>query len=422
MLTLAVVVALVLVFAMQSLVGIPESVAAAGLIKPLNLASDWWRLGTATALHGNLLHIVANCTVLWTFGNTLEERAGWRTLAFVYSVSGIMGSLASVWLLDATSIGASGAVLGVVACAGLVDYRDPADERASIAVAAGRTLALTALLGGVLHRVVDNAAHAGGVLAGVLAGFLLTRGPVSLPLATAALAVIVAGTSLAGVRVFRAAPAAASRVSQVADHVDVQEARVTLRVSPGLEGVEYAITNIGTRPLTAWEVGFYADDGIRRVGSIVGDTCRPVEGVAGWLRPGQTFGGGFRSIRGTSRRGLTARADVVLIDGAGFSGSPARYQAMLDGRAHRLEELRATAESLLQAMEMPDEEADRFLTARIDERARAAEERRQPLLISPLLAARRNAGQKHGRWRESAGSAAEAAGNAAETLARCDVR
>lgn len=99
-------------------------------------------------------------------------------------------------------------------------------------------------------------------------------------------------------------------------------------------------------------MGFYADDGTRRVGSIVGDTCRPVERVTGWLRVGQTHSGGFRSIRGTSRRGLTARADVVLIDGAGFSGSAARYQAMLDGRAHRLEELRATAESLQQAMAM----------------------------------------------------------------------
>lgn len=45
MLTLALVIGLGLIFATQSLVGIPESVAAAGLIKPLNLASDWWRLG-----------------------------------------------------------------------------------------------------------------------------------------------------------------------------------------------------------------------------------------------------------------------------------------------------------------------------------------------------------------------------------------
>lgn len=422
MLTLALVIGLGLIFATQSLVGIPESVAAAGLIKPLNLATDWWRLGTATTLHANLLHIFANCSVLWTFGKVLEERAGWRTLAFVYSVSGITGSLASIWLLDAPSIGASGAVLGVVACAGLVDYREPADERASVAVAAGRTLALTALLGGVMYWVIDNAAHAGGVAAGVIAGLWLTRGPIPLPVATVALTVVAAAAGLAGVRVFRAAPALASRVSQVADHVDVPEARVTLRISPGLEGVEYAITNTGTRPLTAWEIGFYADDGARRVGSIVGDTCRPVEGVTGWLRVGQTHSGGFRSIRGTSRRALTARADVVLIDGAGFSGSPARYQAILDGRAHRLEELRATSESLRQAMAMPDEEADPFLTARIDERARASEVRRLPLLIQPLLEARRNAGQKNGRLRESAGRGAEAARHAADALAQCDVR
>lgn len=105
------------------------------------------------------------------------------------------------------------------------------------------------------------------------------------------------------------------------------------------------------RASVAVEIGFYTDDGARRVGSIVGDTCRPVEGVTGWLRVRQTHSGGFRSIRGTSRRALTARADVVLIDGAGFSGSPARYQAMLHGRAHRLEELRATSESLRLAMD-----------------------------------------------------------------------
>lgn len=416
---------LVVVFAVQLVVGVRPSIAAAGLVKELVADGDWWRLLTACFLHANLLHLLANVGALEAFGRLVDERTSARHLLAVYVSAGIGGSLFSLWLSRATSIGASGAVLGLVAFSLVIGYRERADAPA-LFVHARKVLLITGAVGAVLYRFIDNAAHLGGAMTGLAAGLWFVRAtavrPLPLLAGWVAGAALLAGAATAATMVMRARTASVPLVSQVTDHAPVPEARVTVKIWPGLEGVEYAVTNVGTRGLTAWEVGFYADDGTRRVGSFAGDVCRPVKERPGWMRPGQTHVESFRRVVGESRHGLSARVDVVLIDGGAFSGSRARYDAMLEGRQFRLTELEAIHAALKTAATMPPADAERLLTGVIDVRAAASEQARQPVLITELLTARREAELHPDRFAAALQTLTAQTQRMADSLRRCDAR
>jgi membrane associated rhomboid family serine protease len=90
-----------------------------GLIPSAFLADatgNWYRLFTATFLHGDLLHLGANMLFLWVFGRGLEHELGGWFLP-LYFACGVAGGLASVVLRsgsDVPGIGASGAISGLM--------------------------------------------------------------------------------------------------------------------------------------------------------------------------------------------------------------------------------------------------------------------------------------------------------------------
>ncbi len=88
----------------------------------------------------------------------------------IYFVSGIAGSLASIWWYENTiSIGASGAIFGLFGAIFALALKGVLDMKAlfSMWVFVGISL-LFGVTGGI-----DNAAHIGGLLAGVVMGLLL---------------------------------------------------------------------------------------------------------------------------------------------------------------------------------------------------------------------------------------------------------
>src|SRR5262249_36156640 len=78
---------------------------------PLTLGGQPWRLLSCVFVHGGILHIAMNMWCLWSLGELAEGLFGHVTFAFVYLVTGIAGSVASVWWHPGgVSVGASGAV------------------------------------------------------------------------------------------------------------------------------------------------------------------------------------------------------------------------------------------------------------------------------------------------------------------------
>ena len=85
---------------------------------------EWWRLITAAFLHYGILHLGLNMLVLWIIGPPLEEYFGHGRYLLVYLVSGLAGSAgALLWSPDVLTVGASGAIWGIMGAALVLEGR-----------------------------------------------------------------------------------------------------------------------------------------------------------------------------------------------------------------------------------------------------------------------------------------------------------
>lgn len=75
---------------------------------------ELWRLVTSGFLHLDLVHLACNMYSLHIIGNQMETFIGKKKYVFVYFVSMIVGNLLSVTLNNSSSVGASGAIFGLL--------------------------------------------------------------------------------------------------------------------------------------------------------------------------------------------------------------------------------------------------------------------------------------------------------------------
>jgi len=146
---------------------------------PETLAGQWWRLFTCMFVHAGLLHVAINMWVLWDVGNLLERLTGNIGYLVLYILSGLFGSLASVyWNPQVVSVGASGAVFGVFGgLMGFLMLRSdsvPKHFLASMRRSGFMFLMYNVIFGLAIPRI-DMAAHAGGFVSGVLFGAILSQ-------------------------------------------------------------------------------------------------------------------------------------------------------------------------------------------------------------------------------------------------------
>lgn len=185
MVTQALVALNVLVFVILAVQGIALNPPTQALIDrganyaPLTLGGQPWRLVTALFLHGGFLHILFNMWCLWDLGGLCESLYGHVTFALVYLISGVGSSLASVWWHPAIpSVGASGAVFGIVGAL-IASYYLGEFTMPRFAISGNlRSLLIFVAYNAVLGQVfggVDNAAHIGGLVTGLVFGALIAR-------------------------------------------------------------------------------------------------------------------------------------------------------------------------------------------------------------------------------------------------------
>jgi membrane associated rhomboid family serine protease len=137
---------------------------------------EWWRLFTATMLHGSPAHLLGNLITFLTVGLLLEPMIGIGWFSAIYFSGGFVGAIASMTLnpADALSVGASGAIMATLAALFTLSFHAGAPRpRLMRRVAAGSLIpALMPMVerGGV---VADVNAHLGGCLAGACIAFLM---------------------------------------------------------------------------------------------------------------------------------------------------------------------------------------------------------------------------------------------------------
>lgn len=135
---------------------------------------EYWRLFTSNYLHYGIIHLAANMFSFNNLGRMLEQFIGWWRFAVIYTLAGICGSAVSVWWNPfALGAGASGAILGVVGIllalltTNLIEKTARMKMLRSMAISAG----IMILIG--MQANVDNAAHLGGLFAGMIGGYFI---------------------------------------------------------------------------------------------------------------------------------------------------------------------------------------------------------------------------------------------------------
>jgi membrane associated rhomboid family serine protease len=170
--TLVLVAVIAVVFALQALWGgveLPPLLTSMGSLVPERLrAGEWWRYLACTFLHGGVLHVALNLLALWMLGRSLERFVGSARFMLIYFAAGLAGSVTSSLFVDTQSVGASGAIWGLLGAeAALAFYPRPLLPPVLVGVARRAAAANLALnLVAAFNPHLDLAAHVGGGLMG----------------------------------------------------------------------------------------------------------------------------------------------------------------------------------------------------------------------------------------------------------------
>ncbi len=152
-----------------------------GAIVPFgDLHGQYWRLLAGMFLHGGVLHWLLNSWSLFQLGWLYEVLFGSKRFALVYFVSGVIASFTSSIHGAGLAVGASGAIFGIAGAFIFSMLRSPRyrDEPWAHGLVAQLIIVVAAnLYIASLFKVIDNAAHIGGLVTGLLLGFIPHRVP-----------------------------------------------------------------------------------------------------------------------------------------------------------------------------------------------------------------------------------------------------
>ncbi|RMD81191.1 MAG: rhomboid family intramembrane serine protease [Candidatus Dadabacteria bacterium] len=140
-------------------------------------AGELWRLVTAIFLHFDLVHLLLNLTGLLVLGPPLAREIGSARFVACFVIAGAAGNALSHLWAPAVGLkaGASGGIAGILGALGGVSLRArPARGRFRRWHVIGALAAIYAMLIG-FGPGRDNAAHLGGLVAGVGLGWAFTK-------------------------------------------------------------------------------------------------------------------------------------------------------------------------------------------------------------------------------------------------------
>jgi rhomboid protease GluP len=137
---------------------------------------QYWRLLTGIFLHAGAVHLLLNVFALFQLGRFYELMFGSQRFLLIYFATGIAGSVASSLFNDGWSVGASGAILGILG-AFIFSVRNSPRWRHD---AMGRSIVSQGMFWIVANIVItwtipqiDKAGHIGGLLTGLILGAVL---------------------------------------------------------------------------------------------------------------------------------------------------------------------------------------------------------------------------------------------------------
>ena len=139
-------------------------------------AGEYWRLWTVTLVHGDLLHLFFNMYALFLAGPVVERWYGSSLFVVFYLICAAAGSVASfVFGGSEFAVGASGAIFGlfgILLAAGRAHH--PIDRASrGLVQQLGVLIGINLVFGFASAGTIDNAAHLGGLAAGLWIGYFV---------------------------------------------------------------------------------------------------------------------------------------------------------------------------------------------------------------------------------------------------------
>ncbi len=134
---------------------------------------QYYRFLSAMFLHASVTHILFNGFALYSLGREVERAYGHGRFAAVYFIAGLGGGVASYLTNPSPSVGASGAIFGLIGALGAV-YVVSRDVFGSAGRQMLGSLMFTILINlglGLTTPLIDNAAHIGGLIVGAIVGW-----------------------------------------------------------------------------------------------------------------------------------------------------------------------------------------------------------------------------------------------------------
>jgi rhomboid protease GluP len=173
------------VWATYALLGLITAVFLAQLASQQLTGTDWvlilgakdnasiahgevWRLLTAIFIHIGLLHYGFNAYALYNIGREVEAFSGPLRMLLLFFFSGLAGTVFSLIFNRSPSVGASGAIFGLIGALGVFLYRHRRlfGERGRRGLQQVIFIALINFVIG-LQGSIDNWGHLGGLLGGL---------------------------------------------------------------------------------------------------------------------------------------------------------------------------------------------------------------------------------------------------------------
>jgi membrane associated rhomboid family serine protease len=160
-----------------------DLVARGALSRPEVWGGDVWRLFTAMFLHIGAIHLFWNVYAGFGWCGAVERHLGSGRFLAAYLTTGLVASASSLLGLGPMKVaaGASGALFGVLGVALVILYFKLGSLREFLHHPGVRVMLLNIglwfVIGALVLRMMDNYAHGGGLVAGLILGWLFARSP-----------------------------------------------------------------------------------------------------------------------------------------------------------------------------------------------------------------------------------------------------
>mgnify|MGYP004558096447 FL=1 len=137
-------------------------------LKVLVKSGQVYRLITYAFLHGGLVHLITNMYSLYIIGSQIENNYGKLKFIFIYLVSALTGGLLSALFNNNISIGASGAIFGLLGALVYFGFHFRLYLSDALKTRIVPVILINLLIGFMVTDI-DNACHIGGLIGGYLA-------------------------------------------------------------------------------------------------------------------------------------------------------------------------------------------------------------------------------------------------------------